>query len=256
MPGELSDSVRLLVAMADAFATPHPNTGGREPLLFLQYMGGQNLQHHAFDATEWASVDEETLERLADQGLIRLDYGGQHSLKIYVTVDGERVAREAQRLLNGEEESELDPVDLDWEAVAQPVLEATYQAWIGRGAPADGVLTSAVADQLQEENLLQTYRTLSLLVEGGYLDQAGALATEHGPAAVSVTAKGLQVVGGWPATTGEAAVGALLTALDRAIDEADEPERRTKLERLREVALDVGQGTLAEVLKHLVTGGL
>jgi hypothetical protein len=48
----------------------------------------------------------------------------------------------------------------------------------------------------------------------------------------------------------------LLVALDRAIEETTEPERKTKLQRLREVVLDVGQGTLAEVLARVVTGGV
>jgi hypothetical protein len=49
----------------------------------------------------------------------------------------------------------------------------------------------------------------------------------------------------------------LLEALDRAIGEApDDSDRKSKLERLRQVALDVGQGTLTEVLKHVVSGGI
>jgi hypothetical protein len=64
------------------------------------------------------------------------------------------------------------------------------------------------------------------------------------------------VVAGWPATTAEAAAGSLLAALEQAIDETDEPERRSKLERLRDVALDVGQNTLTEVMTRVITGGL
>jgi hypothetical protein len=49
----------------------------------------------------------------------------------------------------------------------------------------------------------------------------------------------------------------LLETLDRAIEQApDDWDRKSKLERLRQVARDVGQGTLTEVLKHVVSGGI
>ncbi|HEY6695765.1 MAG TPA: hypothetical protein VI006_23130 [Solirubrobacteraceae bacterium] len=41
---------------------------------------------------EWPHLDEEMLDRLASRGLIRLDFGGQHTDKVYVTEDGERLA--------------------------------------------------------------------------------------------------------------------------------------------------------------------
>lgn len=88
----LDESLRLLVAMAAAFETPHPRTGRREPLMFMRHGGGSELQHHAFVKNEWPHLDEEMLDRLASRGLIRLDFGGQHTDKVYVTEDGERLA--------------------------------------------------------------------------------------------------------------------------------------------------------------------
>jgi len=119
------------------------------------------------------------------------------------------------------------------------------------------VLTSSIIGSLgdSEDGAHRTRRAIALLVEADYLDAAGALSVADAPAAVVVTARGLQVVGGWPATTAEAASHALLVALDRAIEETPEPDQQTKLRRLREVVLDVGQGTLAEVLARVVTGG-
>jgi alpha-amylase/alpha-mannosidase (GH57 family) len=78
---QVEDSLKLLVAMADAFEVRHPQIRQREPLYFHRTGGGGALQHHAFESQEWSHVDEETLERLASKGLIRLDYGRQHSEK-------------------------------------------------------------------------------------------------------------------------------------------------------------------------------
>jgi hypothetical protein len=253
----LDESLRLLIAMADAFAV-RDDQGAREPLYTFRAGRELQIQHPAFPADDWRQVDDELLERLASRGLVRLEYG-DNTNKVFVTVDGERVAGEARRLLQPEQDvPEGREVDLDWETVARPVLEAVCAAWRVRGAPADGVVTSSVAHDVGEgENIVrQTRRAVALLVREGYLDAAGSMSVDDAPATVVVTGRGMQVVGGWPATTGEAASHALLVALDRAIEETTEPERRTKLTRLREVLLDLGQGTLAEVLARVVTGGL
>jgi hypothetical protein len=253
---DVDPSLKLLVAMADAFETPRARTGRREPLYFMRHSGGSELQHHAFVTDEWRHLDEEMLDRLASKGLIRLDYGGQHTEKVYVTEEGERLAAEVKRLLEGDEDAAAQPVDLSWEAAGLPTLEKAYELWATRGAPREGVLTSRVVEAMGEEHEARTVRAIGLLLEDDYLAAPSVLGTEYGPTAITVTARGLQVVGGWPATTAEAAAGSLLAALEQAINETDEPERRSKLERLREVALDVGQGTLTEVLKHVITGGL
>jgi hypothetical protein len=254
----LGESLRLLVAIADAYATTD-EIGRREPLIFFRRSRRHELQHPAFPQEDWPIIDEETLDRLASQGVIRLDYGEQTD-KVYVTEEGERTADQARRVLKGDDEPEPEEylVELGWETVARPVLEAVYGSWTARGAPADGVLTSTVIRSLGDSDDVahRTRRAVALLVEAGYLDAAGPLYVADAPATVVVTSRGLQVVGGWPATTAEAATHALLVALDRAIEETTEPERKTKLQRLREVVLDVGQGTLAEVLARVVTGGV
>ena len=254
----LDESLRLLVALADAFAVPDATTGRREPILYLRYGGGADLQHHAFTSGDWRHVDEEMIEGLASQGLLRLEYSGEHTVQIYVTDDGNRVATEAKRMLQGDPETSARPVDLEWESVARPILEATYEAWKEAGAPANGVLAPAVVKSASRdgEDVL-VLRALDLLVDGGYLAREGSISSPHGPLAVSVTARGLQAVGGWPATSAEAATEALLAALDRAIEEADDPEHRTKLERLRDASIDVGSGVLTNVLSRVIlTGGL
>ncbi|MBK5232645.1 MAG: hypothetical protein JJE13_06655 [Thermoleophilia bacterium] len=253
---ELSKPVGLLVAMSEAFDEPHPNTGSREPLLFLKFMGGQQLQHHAFDADDEA-IDEELLESLADQGLVRLSHTAKGSTQIFVTEKGQKLAAEARRLIEGDPALETqEAIDLDWDAVVRPVLQHTYEHWKKQGAPISGVLSTRVADDASQSDL-EALRAISLLAESGYLSQAGSLSTDLGPTAVTVTPRGLEIVGGWPSTTGQAAAEALIAALDREIEEAEgQPERQGKLKELREVATDVGQGVLSDVLTRVITGGL
>ncbi len=253
---EVEESLKLLVAMAEAFETRHPSTGRRESLLYFRSFNENVLQHHAFDASAWRHVDEETLDRLASKGLIRLDYGGEHAEKVYVTEDGERLAAEVRRLIDGDDDADVEPVDLSWDEAAKPTLETAYQLWVARGAPSDGVLTTKVIDAMGDEHEDRSVRVVALLLEDDYLAPVSVLGTQYGPTAVTVTARGLQVVAGWPATTADAAAGSLLAALDQAISETDEPERRSKLVRLRDVAVDVGQGTLTEVMTRVLTGAI
>jgi hypothetical protein len=253
----LDESLRLPVAMADAFAV-RDEQGAREPMYIFRAGGELEIQHPAFPADEWRHIDDEVLEHLASQGWIRLEHGN-NTKQVFVTVDGDRVADEARRLLQPDQDvPDGLAVDLDWETVARPVLEAVYAAWRAHGAPANGVVTSSVARDIGDANdtVRQTRRAVALLVQDGYLDAAGSMSVDDVPATVVVTGRGMQVVGAWPATTAVAATHALLVALDRAIEETAEPEQRTKLQRLREVVIDVGQGTVAEVLSRVITGGL
>jgi hypothetical protein len=47
----------------------------------------------------------------------------------------------------------------------------------------------------------------------------------------------------------------MLTALDHEIEATDEPEKRGRLERFRDAGVEVGTGTLTQVLAHLIKGG-
>lgn len=61
-----------------------------------------------------------------------------------------------------------------------------------------------------------------------------------------VTEKGLQAAGEWPAST-EQAAQALLAALDDAIDNAPDPEQRSKLQTLRSAAGNVSINALGGI---------
>lgn len=61
-----------------------------------------------------------------------------------------------------------------------------------------------------------------------------------------VTEKGLQAAGEWPAST-EQAAQALLAALDDAIDNAPDPEERSRLQTLRSAAGNVSINALGGI---------
>src|SRR5436190_18123690 len=93
----LQPELALLLALAEAYAVPHPNTQSREPIMYIPFLGGADLQHHALtpEGLEW---DEEMLTRLDEQGLIRFEYGsGGQVRSISTTPQGERVAAELER---------------------------------------------------------------------------------------------------------------------------------------------------------------
>lgn len=253
----LARSLELLVALDAAYQTIGPHDKAREPLYFMRHGGGFDLSHAAFDQTGWEDVDEEMLQELSEQGLIRVDYGGQHTDKISVTSAGSRVAGEARRMLEGDEGEEVEAVDLSWDGVGEPTLKAALEVWLSKGARQDGVLATDIVEKVQSESEvteLSAMRAIAMLKDAGYLENAGALATDFGPALVRVTERGLQAVGGWPATSADAAAKALLAALDEQIADA-EGEEKTKLEGFRERAADVGQGLLTELMRRVIFGG-
>jgi hypothetical protein len=250
----LAPQLTLLLQLADAYATPNPGTGKREPIDLFRAMGGPTFQHRALPPE--FDVDEEWLWRLEEQGYVRIER--RRGLdRVSVTAHGEDLALKLRRLDDESEPAPGDAISLDWEAVARPTLEATYRAWLARGAPAEGIsIATVVRARERPSRDPETYRAVALLHQGGYLDQISDLIVDNAPGLVAVSAQGLEVVGGWPSTTAEAASKALLAALDQEIAATDEPEEKGRLVRLREAAVEVGTGTLTQVLAHIVKGSL
>lgn len=247
---EQDQDLQLLVALSEAYAKPHPH-GGREPIDVFRHSGGETMQHHGMPSGP-PTFDIEQLERLYEQGFVRLDHG-RGVIHITVTAEGDEIAHALRRLQDDEDEGE--PLDLDWQSVALPTLKAAYEVWRQSGARPDGVLATKIAGRIEGRVENHTLRVIGALSEGGYLRPTSQLGTNGAPMFVAVTPQGLQVVGGWPTTSAEAATAALLAGLDEAVENAP-PEERSRLERLRDAAYDVGQGTMVEVLKHVLTGGL
>ncbi|MBA3262223.1 MAG: hypothetical protein H0T69_07110 [Thermoleophilaceae bacterium] len=247
--------LELLVELSEAYFTTDGTMGKRARIERFKHSGGATIRHHAWEHGK--PIDDEELEFLQSAGFVDVDYIGEYADAIRVTPEGQKMVQGVKRLQDDSEPEEGAAVSLEWEAVARPVLEAAYQAWAARGAPSEGIPTPAIARHLgRADDDPETFRAVALLEQRGYLDAPSPLGTETGPVLVTVTALGLEVVGGWPATTAEAASAALLAALDREIAETDEPVKRGKLEQLRDAATEVGTSALAQVLGHILKGQL
>lgn len=106
----------------------------------------------------------------------------------------------------------------------------------------------------REEGDIQTWRTIGELLDGDWLDvTAGRYQFErpNWPLQIVVTDKARQFLDGWPSGGGDVLYSRFLEALDEAIASANSPEERTRIEKLRTDAGDVGKGVLVSILSNL-----
>ena len=134
--------------------------------------------------------------------------------------------------------------DTSWERLRH-VLVAVVEEWEGRGAR-EPVATETIVTALAEVSHESDVRVaIDLLEQGGWLSGEFEMGTE-GPIEVTPTPKALEEARGWPAhATDTAVVATLLRALDEAIERAQDPEEKTRLQTLRTAAGDVGKSVLA-----------
>ena len=100
-PNELA----ILRAFVSAHAQPHPNTGDREPIMYLRYIGGSGVEHHALEERP-SGVDEALLEDMHAKGLISIDYR-EHTWSITPTAFGRSVVEESDRIESREPIAEV-----------------------------------------------------------------------------------------------------------------------------------------------------
>ena len=101
----------------------------------------------------------------------------------------------------------------------------------------------------------RTVAALQSLARGDYVDVTDDGPDQaDGPRLFALTDKALQLVAGWPSTTGEAALQKLLAELDERIEAEPDEEKRGKLVSLRDGLLDVGNDVAAGVLTKVLTG--
>lgn len=248
------DQAQLLRAMADAYAQPDSSTGEKEHIIWHESSGGTGLIH---DALSIDKVSKGDLEELDAQGLISLSYGSKgHSGPIRVTGEGYAAIAELDRQARAESGVAVVPagMPMDWKTEMWPVLEAVYRAYSNR--PSDtGISQAAINQELgRGEKDEKTGLALHALERADYVRKTLDYEQATGPAFCEPTEKALQLLAGWPATSGEAAFAQLLQALDAQI-ESTSGEERTRLERLREGVTEVGQGVMTGLLTRIIAGG-
>jgi hypothetical protein len=139
---------------------------------------------------------------------------------------------------------------VEWAEEVLPVLQAVHRAY-PRREPETGVTPAQVNQELgRSADDRRTGEVLYELVRTGYLvgGPTPLDSSRIGPLFVQLSEKGLQVTAGWPASSGEAAYGRLLTLLNQQIETTSSPEEHSRLERFRDEAVGVGRGVLVQVL--------
>jgi hypothetical protein len=145
---------------------------------------------------------------------------------------------------------------LDWETRALPVLRAVAQAYSKQpnhlGVSSEAVLAELGADA----DPYAVGLVLNDLVRASYIEETLGTDQHVGPAWCQLAEKGLQVTAGWPASSGEAAFGRLISLIDERIEAAPTEEERSKWKRLRDGIADVGRDVLVGVLTTTVNSAV
>jgi hypothetical protein len=79
------------------------------------------------------------------------------------------------------------------------------------------------------------------LVRGGYLDAVNEIDQSDIPVTVRPSLIALRIMGRWPVTAPEAALGGLVEALNTAIVSTDDESQKSKLTRIRDGLLGAGR---------------
>jgi hypothetical protein len=252
--------MRVLV---EAHAVPHPNTNSREPVLYLRYLGGADLQHHAL--AENVRADETVLEELHREGWLDIDYR-DHEWHIVPTPTGRRVIEQHDRVTKLEPLADVSSIvdavstqfdsenKLGWPAV-RPVLLSLRGYWEAAGFSPHGIQLPAVLVALPEEHLPLFVATVRALVSGDYLRGTTSLLTHELPAEVALTDRAHVVVDGWPGAPPDELAENLLAVLENSATVETDPVRRRRLQRLAETVREVGVSTAGEVLAKVMLGG-
>lgn len=135
---------------------------------------------------------------------------------------------------------------LDWQRDVLPVLDATYRMLEEQGpyAQLDGKEVAHALGRDEEDMALR--HVFEQLGHAGYIKPTWAGVTL--PIMIEPTERGLQYAMGWP-VLGQSDVDALLRMLDQRIESPDTPEdERTRLQRLRDAAGDVGTSVMSSLL--------
>ena len=227
--------------------------GGRQPLMFFpSFASGDTLEHDAWPE-DGPTVGGEELEELEELGLVRIENAGSASS---VRPTREAIASVAEYERERARVERAEQVDISWGAV-RPVLHALVEVWERHGASLNASISvTAVAREMD-----RTADDLALIRALELLDQDGWVAADYGPSGggplrARPLAKALSGTRGWPGADAQAAGEWLITALEELVAQEPDEEKRTKLVRLREFAVDLGSKTLSELGGKMLEGAL
>jgi hypothetical protein len=261
------NALSLLVVLVNAFETPHPARGTREPLDFFRVAGGGKLQHHALPAHFDRAVGETDLEELSYAGLLDIDYRNGN-WRLAPTPDGSQVVRDyqvaqdtelrapADHFLTAAAEQAEDANPLAWARVRE-LLIGLREHWQASGFPADGIQMRPLVHALPTDHEANTDAGLRALLFDGYIEARSDIEISGGiPALVALTPKAFQALDGWPSENPTQLYGRLIAAIEAQEKETTDPARKRRLKKAGESMRELGVSTASEVLAKVITGGV
>lgn len=258
--------IELLRAFVEAHEVPLERTGTREPILYLKYLGGADLQHHAFEAEPFATVDDALLEEMHGDRLIDIDYR-ENSWLIVPTPEGRSVIEAVDRVESLTPVAEVGSIveaisaqsessnKLAWPMV-RPVLLGIKRYWEEGGFSEHGVALAPLVNSIPEDQRPLFSATVRSLNKAAYLRPTTELAIEGIPAEVDITDKAHAVLDGWPGAAPEDLFENLVAVLRSEMETTASPQQKKKLEKVLESVREVGVATVGEVLAKVATGGI
>jgi hypothetical protein len=144
---------------------------------------------------------------------------------------------------------------LDWDSDVRPILVAVKQA----ADESDDILhrldsRAVEAAAGREAGDLATFAALDALSGAGYVEGVAGFGDPPTWMFIKLTEKGRQEVSGWPVTPGADYGAQFIEELDRRIEDAPDDQERTRLERFREAAGEIGKGVITGVLTNMARG--
>ena len=261
----------MLRAFVQAHAQPHPNTRDREPLMFIQNIGGSSIEHHAID-TSLEGVDEAFLEDMHGKGFISIDYR-EHSWNITPTEFGRNTVAESERVFSTDAVADVEPFQLalanqadSGNPLGRPPFAPCSRRSVDTGRRGGSPSTASssppsprLSPMISCHSSQRPYGSSSEAVPA---DRGHACGGHRGrrrphnapPRRIAITEKAHAVLDGWPGPRPEELVENLLAAI--AVAAADEPDQARKrgLERLGETIGELGVSVTSEVIAKVADG--
>lgn len=250
------DQAELLLACAEAYASPHERTGQKESIIFFTTNAGTLIQHHGLDdRTRRVSMGD--LEELSGHGLIDINYRSQTQGNFRVTGAGFEAVEQIKRQEDALAEPAVVPdegkrMGLQWQSEVLPVLRTVNELY--PSVPSDrGVTQEQINEKLgRDKRDPHTGLVLRKLEEAGYVEGKMRVDEVEGPWSCGPAAKALELLAGWPTERGDAALAQLIAALERKIEETPDEVEKGKLRQVLTSVREVGQGVMVGVLSEVI----
>lgn len=251
----------------EAYDETRPGSSANEPLILVTSLQEDVLMHHGLAGNGSRDVDKPTLEVMAAEGWIDIDYAtsnlsfvptpyGRSFVESSIRVDTEEALADVAPIVTAINDQDEAENRFAWGHVSE-TLGAIRNYWDSSGFPATGIALPAIYAALEDDQARLLGATVSRLYEGAYFStRHPQLHSLDAPAEVILTEKAFQALDGWPGGSNIDMAVSLIAAIgDRAGIEGD-PEKRSKLESLGKTAKEIGVETISEIVAKIATSSV